>query len=161
MLEIALERSLELAASMDSRGYGRRAPLGAARRRTAQAATLVGAIAATIGVYGVLDEAAPGGVGYPLLALGSLLLIAGFTFAGAHSTRTRYRPDPWRAPEWIVLASGVLALGVLVVASNAGVDGLRPAFSPLTVPAVPLVPVLGILVAAAPAWCTPTLPVRR
>lgn len=161
VLEIALERSLELAASMDSRGYGRRAQIGATRRRVVQAATLVGAIAATVGVYGVLDEAAPGGVGYPLLAVGSVLLIASFAFAGANSTRTRYRPDPWRTPEWVVLLSGVCALAVLVIAANAGVDGLRPAFSPLTVPAVPLFPVLGILVAAVPAWCTPALPVTR
>ena len=158
VLEIALERSLELAASMDSRGYGRRAPIAPARRRLAQVATLVGAMAATIGVYGVLDEAAPGGIGFPLLALGVVLLIAGFTFAGAQSTRTRYRPDPWRAPEWIVLVSGVTALAVLVLASNAGVDGLKPVFNPLTMPAVPLLPALGIVIAAAPAWLTPALP---
>lgn len=158
VLEIALERSLELAASMDSRGYGRRASVGSTRRRVVQVATLAGAVATTIGVYGVLDEAAPGGVGYPLLAAGSLVLLASFAFAGAQSTRTRYRPDPWRTPEWIVLASGVVALGALVVASNIGVDGLRPAFSPLTLPNVPVLPALAILLAAAPAWLTPGLP---
>ncbi|MDQ1679327.1 MAG: energy-coupling factor transport system permease protein, partial [Frankiaceae bacterium] len=63
VLEIALERSLELAASMDSRGYGRRPPITDRQRRLAQMATLLGATAATIGVYGVLDGAAPGGVG--------------------------------------------------------------------------------------------------
>ena len=110
VLEIALERSLDLAASMDSRGYGRRPPVSHRRRQLAQAATLLGAIAATIGVYGVLDGAAPGGVGYPMLAAGAVLLVASFAYASAQSVRTRYRPDPWRSPEWVVVASGVVAL---------------------------------------------------
>lgn len=167
VLEIALERSLELAASMDSRGYGRRPDLSSGptsekaqpgRRRLAQAATLLGAIAATVGVYGVLDGAAPGGIGFPLLAGGVVLLVASFAFASAQSTRTRYRPDPWRIPEWLVVSCGVAALAALVIASNLGVDGLRPTFNPLEIPAIPLLPALAILVAAAPSVCTPTLP---
>ena len=157
VLEIALERSLELAASMDSRGYGRRPSIAPGRRRLAQAATLVGALAATIGVYGVLDGAAPGGIGFPLLAIGVVLLVASFAFAGAQSSRTRYRPDPWRAPEWIAVGCGVAALAALVIASNVGVDGLRPTFNPLEVPAVPVLPALAILVAAAPAVLTPAV----
>ena len=57
-----------------------------------------------------------------------------------------------------MLASGVIALAVLVLASNAGVDGLKPVFNPLAMPAVPLLPALGIVIAAAPAWLTPALP---
>ena len=159
VLEIALERSLELAASMDSRGYGRRAPVAARQRQLAQIATLLGAMAASIGVYGVLDGAAPGGIGYPMLAAGAVLLVVSFAYAGAQSVRTRYRPDPWRAPEWIVVACGAAALVALIAAANIGVDGLRPDFSPLTVPTVPLLPTLGILAAAVPAFLTPALPV--
>lgn len=158
VLESALERSLELAASMDSRGYGRRAPTREGRRRIAQSATLLGAVATTIGVYGILDGAAPGGVGYPMLVAGGVLLAISFQYAGAKSVRTRYRPDPWRVPEWLVVACGVAVLGVLVVASNVGVDGLRPTFSPLEWPAIPLVPVIGILAGALPAFLSPPLP---
>jgi energy-coupling factor transport system permease protein len=146
---------------MDSRGYGRRAPVGVRQQRLAQVATLLGAIAATIGVYGILDGAAPGGVGYPMLAAGAVLLVASFSYAGSQSVRTRYRPDPWRAPEWVVVVSGAVALIALVAAAKMGVDGLRPQFSPLTVPTVPLLPTLGILVAALPALVTPQLPVTR
>lgn len=160
VLESALERSLELAASMDSRGYGRRPPTSPTRTQAAQAATLLGALAAAVGVYGVLDEAAPGGLGYPLLAAGAALLVAGFAYAGAQSNRTRYRPDRWRTSEWIVVVSGAVALAVFVVAANAGVDGLRPAFSPLSVPAVPLAPALAIVASACPALFTPALPVE-
>jgi energy-coupling factor transport system permease protein len=161
VLEIALERSLELAASMDSRGYGRRAPAAPARRRVAQGATLLGAMAVCVGIYGVLDGAAPGGVGYPMLVAGGLLLFTSFAYAGAQSVRTRHRPDPWRTPEWVAVASGVAALVALVVASNIGLDGLRPAFSPLTMPTIPLLPTIGILVSALPAFLTPSLPTQR
>jgi energy-coupling factor transport system permease protein len=159
VLELALERSLELAASMDSRGYGRRPPVSTARRRIAQTSTLVGAVAVTIGVYGVLDEAAPGGVGYPMLAIGTVLLVASFSFAGAQSVRTRYRPDRWRVAECLVVISGAVALTALVVAANTGVVGLRPAFSPLTAPTLPWLPTIGILMAAVPAFATPPVPV--
>jgi energy-coupling factor transport system permease protein len=157
VLEIALERSLELAASMDSRGYGRRPSIAPGRRRLAQGATLVGAIAATVGVYGVLDGAAPGGIGFPLLLAGVVLLVASFAFASAQSSRTRYRPDPWRGSEWLAVACGAAALAALVIASNVGVEGLRPTFNPLEMPAVPLLPALAIIVAAAPAVLTPAV----
>ena len=161
VLEIALERSLELAASMDSRGYGRRAPISAHRRVLGQGATLVGAVAVTIGVYGVLDGAAPGGIGYPMLAVGTALLVVSFAYAGAQSVRTYYRPDPWRVAEWVVVISGVVALIALVAAANAGVAGLRPDFSPLVAPTLPLLPTFGILIGAVPAFATPSLPEDR
>jgi energy-coupling factor transport system permease protein len=161
VLEIALERSLDLAASMDSRGYGRRPAVSKARHRAAQTMTLIGAIAVSVGVYGVLDGAAPGGIGYPMLAVGSVLLVASFAYASAQSTRTRYRPDPWRVPEWIAVLCGAGALTALVVASAIGVDGLKPDYSPLTMPTFPLLPAVGILLAALPAFLTPSLPVTR
>lgn len=159
VLELALERSLELAASMDSRGYGRRPSVTPTRRRLAQTSTLVGAAAVTIGVYGILDQAAPSGIGFPMLAAGTVLLLASFSFAGAQSVRTRYRPDRWRAAEWFVVLSGVIALAALVVAANTGVVGLKPDFSPLRAPTLPWLPTIGILVAALPAFATPRLPV--
>jgi energy-coupling factor transport system permease protein len=161
VLEIALERSLELAASMDSRGYGRRAPVARRRRVLSQGATLLGVVAVTIGVYGVLDGAAPGGVGYPMLAAGAVLLMASFSYARSQSVRTRYRADPWRAPEWVAVGCGVATLAVLVVAANASVAGLHPTFNPLTTPTVPILPAVGILVAAVPAFLTPTVPAPR
>jgi energy-coupling factor transport system permease protein len=96
-----------------------------------------------------------------MLAAGVVMLVGSFSFAGSQSVRTRYRPDPWRAPEWLVVGCGAVALGVLIAAATLGVDGLRPTFSPLAVPAVPLLPTAGILVAALPAFLTPSLPVTR
>ena len=130
VLETALERSLQLAASMDSRGYGRRAAVLDRRRRLTQAAGLVGALALTIGVYGVLDEAAPGGLGVPMLAVGIVLLVASLILTSARSTRTRYRPDPWRWPEW---GTGGRRRGRCSPCSSSSPTSTVPHFVPRTV----------------------------
>ncbi len=158
VLEGALERSVELAASMDSRGYGRRGDVPARRRRAGQAATLGGALAVMIGVFGVLESGAPRVLGIPMLAFGAALLAASLRAASATATRSQYRPDPWRAPEWMTVASGAAALAALIVAGRFGIDGLHPPYSPLRAPTLPVLPAVGALCAALPAFVTPRLP---
>jgi len=160
VLEGALERSLDLAASMDSRGYGRRGDMPDGRRRAGQAATLLGTLAIIVGVFGVLDGGAPFVLGLPMLALGAVLLVASLRAAKSSSTRSRYRPDPWETPEWLTVAAGVSALGALVAAGHLGIGGLHPDYSPLVAPGLPLLPVIGILAAATPAFASPRLPVE-
>ncbi|MFM7210922.1 MAG: CbiQ family ECF transporter T component, partial [Actinomycetota bacterium] len=65
VLEGALERSVALAAAMDSRGYGRQAERSPAVRRATTTALLVGLVALIIGVYALLDAAAPAYLGCP------------------------------------------------------------------------------------------------
>jgi len=158
VLEGALERSLELAASMDSRGYGRRGCVPARRRRAGQAATLVGALAVMVGVFGVLESGAPRVLGIPMLALGAVLLAASLRASSASATRSSYRPDPWRSPEWMTVVSGAAALAALVIAGRLGIDGLHPAYSPLRAPSLPVLPAIGVLCASLPAFLTPVLP---
>jgi energy-coupling factor transport system permease protein len=158
VLEGALERSLDLAASMDSRGYGRRGDGPAGRRRAGQAATLFGALAIVVGVFGVLDSGAPFAFGFPMLGLGAVLLVASLRAAKSGSTRSRYRPDAWGTPEWLTVAAGASALAALVAAGHLGVTGLHPDYSPLVAPTLPLLPAVGILVAVLPAFVSPPLP---
>jgi energy-coupling factor transport system permease protein len=160
VLEGALERSLDLAASMDSRGYGRRGDVPDGRRRAAQAVTLFGALVIVIGVFGVLDSGAPALLGIPMLALGAVLLGWSMRAARAGSNRSRYRPDPWGMPEWLTVAAGVGALAALVAAGHLGVGGLHPDYSPLVAPALPWLPTIGIIAAALPAFVSPPLPIE-
>jgi energy-coupling factor transport system permease protein len=160
VLEGALDRSLDLAASMDSRGYGRHGEMPAARRRAAQVTTLFGALAIMIGVFALLDSGAPFALGVPMVAAGAVLLSVSVNAARSAASRSRYRPDVWAAPEWITVAAGACALAALVVAGHHNPDALRPPFSPLRAPTLPLLPTLGILVAAVPAFGTPPLPVE-
>ncbi|MEV7678577.1 energy-coupling factor transporter transmembrane component T [Streptomyces sp. NPDC088341] len=164
VLEDALERSLRLAAAMDSRGYGRAGSATPRSRRLTGALMLLGMCGLCAGAYGLLDATAPKPLGLPALAAGSLLCVAGLRLGGRRITRTTYRPDSWRFAEWAVAGCGVLSAVLLF--SDAGYDPaeLNPSIYPLTWPALPLVPAAAILLAGAagilaPPPAPPTHPV--
>jgi energy-coupling factor transport system permease protein len=160
VLEGALDRSLTLAAAMDARGYGRTAGVGARARRLTSALVLAGLVGVCAGVYGLWDGGSPevAGLpvlGVPLLVAGLVTAGAGFAVAGRRVRRTRYRPDPWVLPEWLVSGSGLVAATCMVVAASAGVAGLVGQYAPPAWPTLPLLPTVGILVGLAPAWVSP------
>ncbi|GAA1162077.1 CbiQ family ECF transporter T component [Nocardioides aquiterrae] len=113
VLEDALERSLALAAGMDTRCYGRTSGVSRAQRRTTGGLMLLGLGGICVGTYAVLDTTAPRMLALPMLGLGVAAALAGMLSAGRRVERSRYRPDPWRWPELAVVGSGVLvtALG--------------------------------------------------
>jgi energy-coupling factor transport system permease protein len=156
VLEEALERAIALAASMDSRGYGRRADRPKALRRISAVALLLGLGAALAGTYFVIGDTGRPGLGPVLLVAGPIVALLGGLLGGRRGRRTRYRPDAWRGPEWLVVACGAA-----VVAGYAlGVHDVPAAGVPLAWPALPLAPFLVTLAAALPAWLTPPAPGR-
>ncbi len=158
VLEGALERSLTLAASMDSRGFGRRA-VSAGRQRLASTATMAGLLGLAVGSYGVLDAGAPSELGLPVVAVGILLVIAGLV-ASSLGGRTRYRPDRWSGREWFTVAAGAAALAAVVVVGRHDATSLTMPIYPLTLPAVPPVALAGLLLAALPSFVAPA-PIDR
>ena len=159
VLEDALERSLLLAAAMDSRGYGRTGPQSRGTRRLTAALMVSGMLGLSAGAYGLLDGTAPRYLGLPAILVGAGLCCAGLALGGRRVTRTQYRPDPWQAPEWIVSGCG-LATAILLYAStsyNAG--DLNPSFYPLHFPPLPLLPTVAILIAAIAGIAAPPPPV--
>lgn len=160
VLEGGLERSLALAASMDSRGYGRRAESSPRARRWATGLTVVGLLAVAVGLYGLADAGAPGALGFPVVGLGAGVLAVSLFAAGRRSPRTRYRPDPWRGPEWLVAISGLTALAAMMVTARlvGGGAALDPATSPLTWPSVPAAAVVGIAAGLLPVVAAPRPP---
>ena len=106
VLEDSLERSLALAAGMDTRGYGRTAGATARERRTTGGLMLLGLCAICVGVYGALDHTTPAWVGSPMLVVGVVVSLLAVRGAGRRVGRTRYRPAPWLWPEAVVAASG-------------------------------------------------------
>ncbi|MGZ4599316.1 MAG: energy-coupling factor transporter transmembrane component T [Oryzihumus sp.] len=160
VLEGALDRSLALAASMESRGYGRAVHRTPASRRRASALTVLGLLGVVAGLYGLLDGSSPPLMGLPLLVLG--VLLAGASLAtGAHrDPRTRYRRDPWALPEWAVAACGIVPAVVMFIASDQGWPGITPVQVPAMLPELPVVAVLAIGVAALAAWVSPPPPQR-
>lgn len=155
VLEGALDRSVDLAAAMDARGFGRRGETPAAVRRATSALVLGGLATMAASSYALVDESAPQSLGLPLLLVGAGACAVGFALGARRGGRTRYRPDPWRTPEWLVVACAVAAVTCTLLASSAD---LFPSTSPPAAPTLPWLPVVGLLLALLPAWITPPLP---
>ncbi|WP_406639510.1 CbiQ family ECF transporter T component [Amycolatopsis sp. WGS_07] len=151
VLADAMDRSLQLAAAMDSRGYGRRGYLSPRVRMVIAICVLAGLVGVAVGVYGVLDGSASW-LGVPMLVAGLALAAAGFILGGRQIRRTTYRPDPWRLPETLVALCGV-ATAVLVLLADP-VSLTTPA-SPPTWPELPLLPAVAVLIGLLPAWFAP------
>jgi energy-coupling factor transport system permease protein len=155
VLEDALDRSLQLAAGMDSRGYGRTGAIGRAARRRTATLLLLGMLGLCVGTFGLLDAAAPWWLGLPTVVVGAALCVTGLLAGGRRIRRTVYRPDPWRAPEWVVAAGGVACAAVLLSDVGFGSADLVLSVAPLRWPTVPVVPAAAILLAGLAALAAP------
>jgi energy-coupling factor transport system permease protein len=159
VLHDALARSFQLAAAMDSRGYGRTGDVSPRARRVTAGLLLAGLCGLCLGTYGLLDTSTPRFIGAPALLLGIALSAAGLALGGRRVRRTRYRPDPWKFAEWATALSGTVTAITMLVAGSQNVSALNPSIFPLEWPTLPLLPVIGILCALLPAVLTPPPPV--
>jgi energy-coupling factor transport system permease protein len=159
VMEDALERSLELAAAMESRGYGHARPQSARQRRLTSACVLAGLVGLCAGVYGLLDDHTPRVVGLPAVVVGAGLCALGLAMGGRRVVRTNYRPDPWLAPEWAVVACGVTTAALFVFLTRTDLAALHMSFSPLHVPPLPLLPTVALLIGALAGVVAPPVPV--
>ena len=156
VLEGALERSLELAAAMDSRGYGR------GRGRPARSATVTGALtlAGLLGVcVGLLRPARRRVAGRARAARagrrrGARGRRAGSSAAGVRPAAAT-APTRGALPEWVVSASGVAAAAACSSqppSTRRRWLRRRPRWR---FPSCPSSPPLAVLVALLPAWVAP------
>lgn len=155
VLEDALARSLQLAASMDSRGYGRAGLVEARARLLTGTLMIVGLIGVCVGVYATLDGSTPRYLAAPVLSAGLVVGLIGFRFAGRRVERTRYRPDRWHLPEIVVAASGIAVAVVLFVTSSVDPTNLNPSLIQLSWPLLSWGPLAGVLIGVAPAFLSP------
>lgn len=158
VLEGALERSVALAAAMDARGYGRRASQAPAHRRVTAALLLGGLVAACIATYGLVASGSPWAMQLPLLVMGLSCAAMAMHLSARGSLRTRYRPDPWWAPEWCVAGAGLVTALAVTMAAIWEPVAMATATDPPTWPALPLLAIVGVVVAMSPALTAPRLP---
>jgi energy-coupling factor transport system permease protein len=159
VLQDTLDRSLMLAAAMESRGYGSRRASDPSRRLVTGTLTLGGLLALAFGMYGVLDsQHTTGRWGVPVLVLGLLASAAGLALGGSEVCVTSYRSDPWRLPETLTVLSGIAAAAATAITRNVDGHQLVMPLQPLAAPTLPLLAALGVLVAALPAFVTPPTP---
>ena len=149
VLESSLDDAINLAAAMDTRGYGRTTAVRPGERALQATLVLAGLVGIALGLFAVLGAS---GWGWALLVIGMALAAGGILVAGRWTARTRYRPDPWRWPETLAAGTGVLA-GAAVLLSATGTITV-----PLTWPTLPLLATTAVLAAALPATFTPPPP---
>lgn len=155
VLEDALHRSLALAASMDSRGYGRWGASGG--RALTRVLAWSGLAAMCVGMFTLLASSgwtAPAA----LLLVGVSLSAAALRRLGRGMARTRYRPDPWRGLEWTVAASGLVAAAGVFLSGLADPASLHPPLQPPGWPAIPPGAMAALAAALLPAVAVPPLP---
>lgn len=151
VLQDALERSLKLAAAMDSRGYGRRGVAGRRLRAATGVLVIGGLVGVCIGVYGLLGTTNRY-LGAPMLAAGLLIAAVGFALGGRLVQRTVYRPDPWRGSELLVVAAGVAPPAGMFLT---GATVAHPSLAPLSWPQLAAIPAAAILLAVLAAFLAP------
>ena len=159
ILDGALDRALELAASMDCRGYGRRRP--GAGGVASHAALVIGAAGALAGLYALLDAAGSLAVSVAMAVAGIGLCTVAVLHRGRSDRRSRYRRDRWALPESLTMLSGVACAAAALAAEAHGAPFLTPSAMDLAVPSVPLAVIPVLLIAALPGWATPIAPNPR
>lgn len=161
VLQDALDGALTLAASMDARGYGRRALISSAQRRVISGLSFVGLSGLCVGLYAVLDTTLKPVASLTIVLLSCLLVGLSLWQQGRKNITTQYRRLPWRAPEWITASCG-LAVFVAVLATRLfNPASLVMPVHPLAPPPVPWLVVLALLAAVIPAVVTPEPPINR
>ncbi len=130
-------------------------------RRMTGAFMIAGMCGLCIGAYGLLDGSALGLSALPALVAGAVLCCVGLLLGGRQVQRSQYRPDPWKAPEWIVSACGVVPAVVLLAGVGCGASrASTPRPTRWRGPPFPVVPALAILVGRPwPRWPPPP-PIR-
>lgn len=130
VLADAIDRSLALAAGMESRGFARTRGLPV---RGTLPVMLASSAAATMGVFLLLSTDYWQLAGW-LLVGGLIGAGLGLRAAGAWLRVTTYRPVPWRLTETLVATSGVLAAALVLGLGWLDPDALNPAVAALLDP---------------------------
>ena len=148
VLEDALERSTQLAASMGARGFGRRgAERATAHRVVSTLAACLGALSLLVGSYGVLAGGSVIPLAWLITLCGAGLLVLGVLLGPRRAVRTRYRPAPFGLRSCGCALSG-FAPAIAIGAGGVAASSWSP--YPLQWPTVPIVALIGVAIAALP-----------
>jgi energy-coupling factor transport system permease protein len=117
ILEDSIDRSMALAASMDSRGFGRRGNLSKTQVGFSRVASLVSISALAIGSYLLLTSDAVWGT-FASFTVGVAGLYSSLKVTGSSTLRTRYSTHSWQIKDSLLvgisgLFATLFALGVI------------------------------------------------
>jgi energy-coupling factor transport system permease protein len=157
LLTTGLERSLQLAESMEARGFGSARPVPAAQDVLLKSLSILALIGMLGSAFTVTYFARLAWLGWPGLVASVLLLVGVFWAQGRRVHRTRYRRERWSWRDAAVIGASATVLALLIAVRIAQPTALR--YYPYTALLPPFDPVLGALslllvvplLAAAPA----------
>ena len=109
IFEDSLQRAINLGAAMESRGYGFND--SSTGRRLGSQILLSSVVVITIGVS--LFLAAINGAAIAF-GIGIILLATGLLVANKSTKRTRYRPQIWERAEWVVVATSITLISLVL-----------------------------------------------
>jgi energy-coupling factor transport system permease protein len=137
LLANALERAIQLAETMEARGFGSSVkPVAHRQAVLTQWGTLAALLALLTGLFVAIYLPAYSLWGWVLAAGGVAGLLAIFWLQGRRVRRTRYRHDRWMARDTALAAAGIVVVAAVVVAKLVAPATL--AYSPF--PPYPLLP---------------------
>jgi energy-coupling factor transport system permease protein len=147
VLEDALARSVQLAASMGTRGFGREGPpRSTAQRVGARVMLVLGAPLVLLAGYCLLADGGPLPTPWIFVLLGAALVAGAVLLGPRRAQRTRYRPAPFGFRSLACLASG-WAAAICFAISPAGVHWTP---WPLSWPTPSALAVVGIALGLTP-----------
>jgi energy-coupling factor transport system permease protein len=137
LLASSLERAIQLAETMEARGFGSAVdPLSTRAALTAQLGTLAALLALLVGLFAATYFPQAGRWGWTLAGLGVGTLLAVFLLQGRRVRRSRYRRPRWQARDTILASASVLVVASILAARLAMPEAL--AYTPF--PPSPLLP---------------------
>lgn len=146
LLASALERAIQLAETMEARGFG--SVIRPVSRRQAglrQGGMLAALLILLAGLFVVAYFPAGSSWGWLLAAVGVAGLLAVFWLQGRGVQRSRYRREQWTGQDTAIVVSGVIVIGVVFIARLTVPETL--VYSPF--PPYPLLPPFNPWVGAA------------
>jgi energy-coupling factor transport system permease protein len=164
LLANSLERSIQLAETMEARGFGAAVnPTTRSRAMLSQSGLLAALVGVLVGLA-LLAFYQQGRVwGWLLIVLGVIGVLAFFGFHGRQVQRTRYRRQTWHARDTAVVIASMVSLAVVIAVRLTAAGTLY--YSPY--PPNPLLPSFHPLVGAAllllnmPAIVAPREPTQQ
>jgi energy-coupling factor transport system permease protein len=158
LLASALERAIQLAETMEARGFGSAVkPVSRRRGSLIQGAMLAALLALLAGLFVVTYFPAGSLWGWMLVILGVVGLLAIFWLQGRGVQRTHYRRERWTVRDTAVAAAGAVVVASVVIARLTVPEAL--VYSPF--PPYPLLPPFNpwvgavLLLLALPALLVP------
>lgn len=158
LLANSLERAIQLAETMEARGFASTAlPVSRRNAVATQLATLASLLGLLAGLFFVAYLPAAGIWGWVLIVLSVVGLLATFAFQSRRVKRTRYRRPAWTWRDTALVCASALVLAVVVAAKLTDPAGLIYSPYPPNSLLPPFNPLVGaaLLLLAAPALLAP------